>query len=299
MGFLKDFLSTDDGRKITKLHKESCTYTVRYQYWIDSLFERVMKLFVWDIPEKLPPKEIEMRLILQGHCGVAKYENELTAFFGSFNGVTKYNDEYKNYNVRCPIYSSNKRIGKEVIVINNNSLRNPTFELVHHYATMLAHVEVTIINTLINARDSGGVPIASTQKQKNSIIEYQNKIFNGNYGVVTDIGNLGIEYAGSDRKTQQNLGEMMETRRELLKSFYSDIGVRSAFEKRNNTIQAEVQADTSLLLLNISDMLKCRKEACEEINKLFNTNWSVKVAEEIDYGSENEIAEDNTAIESE
>lgn len=297
MGFLGTFLNTDEGRKITTLAKESCTYNVKYGYWRDSLFERVMKLFVWENTGDLKPKEIEQRLILNGHCGIAEYKGELTAFYGSFYGVTKYMDEWTNYIVRCPIYTGTKKIGTDVVVIDNNSLRNPTFELVHHYATMLAHTEVSLINCLINARDSGGVPIASTEKQKTSIREYQNQLFNGKYGVVTDIGNLGITYAGSDRKTQQDLIDIMETREKLIKSFYSDIGVRSAFEKRNNTVQAEVEADTSLLLLNLADMLKCRERACEEVNKLFGTNWSVHVAREIDYGAENQRIQFDTSTE--
>ena len=297
MGFLNEFLVTDEGRKITKLAKDSCTYNVKYAYWRDSLFERVMKLFVWENTGDLKPKEIEQRLILNGHCGIAEYKGELTAFYGSFYGVTKYMDEWTNYIVRCPIYTAEKKIGTDVIVIDNNSLRNPTFELVHHYATMLAHTEVSLINCLINSRDSGGVPIASTEKQKASIKEYQNQIFNGKYGVVTDVGNLGITYAGSDRKTQQDLIDIMETREKLIKSFYSDIGVRSAFEKRNNTVQAEVEADTSLLLLNLADMLRCREKACEEVNKLFGTNWSVHVAKEIDYGAENQRIQFDTSTE--
>ena len=295
MGFLNEFLVTDEGRKITKLAKDSCTYNVKYAYWRDSLFERVMKLFVWENTGNLKPKEIEQRLILNGHCGIANYQGELTAFYGSFYGVTKYMDEWTNYIVRCPIYTAEKKIGTDVVVIDNNSLRNPTFELVHHYATMLAHTEVSLINCLINSRDSGGVPIASTEKQKASIKEYQNQIFNGKYGVVTDVGNLGITYAGSDRKTQQDLIDIMETREKLIKSFYSDIGVRSAFEKRNNTVQAEVEADTSLLLLNLADMLRCREKACEEVNKLFGTNWSVHVAKEIDYGAENQRIQFDTS----
>ena len=297
MGFLNEFLVTDEGRKITKLAKDSCTYNVKYAYWRDSLFERVMKLFVWENTGNLKPKEIEQRLILNGHCGIADYQGELTAFYGSFYGVTKYMDEWTNYIVRCPIYTAEKKIGTDVVVIDNNSLRNPTFELVHHYATMLAHTEVSLINCLINSRDSGGVPIASTEKQKASIKEYQNQIFNGKYGVVTDVGNLGIKYAGSDRKTQQDLIDIMETREKLIKSFYSDIGVRSAFEKRNNTVQAEVEADTSLLLLNLADMLRCREKACEEVNKLFGTNWSVHVAKEIDYGAENQRIQFDTSTE--
>ena len=204
------------------------------------------------------------------------------------NGVTKYQDEFKNYNVRCPIHSSSREIGKDVIVINNNSLRNPCYDLIHHYAILLGHVETTLLNCLINVRDSGGVPIASTEKQKQSINAYHTKLFNGEYGVITDSGQLGIEYAGTDRGTRQDILNIMEVREKIIKSFYSDIGVRSAFEKRNNTVMAEVEADTSLLLLNLSDMIDCRKKAADDVNNMFGTNWSVHIAKEIDYSVENE-----------
>lgn len=293
MGFLNDLLTT--GNTITKLDKLSCTYTVMYRYWRDSLFERVMRLFIWENTGDVDPKEIEQRLILQGHCGITKIpsnkykhsdKNSLVAMYGTLFGPTEYLDEYTNYTVRCPLYSGTRTIGKDIVVINNNALRNPTYELVHHYATLLGHTEVTIINLMINARDAGGIPIASTEKQKTSIKEYISKIFNGQPDVVTDIGNLGIQYAGTDRHTQQQLMEVMDTRKEILRSFYNDIGVRSNFTKRSNTVEAEVESDSSLLLLNLSDMLKQREKACKEINKLFGVNWKVKIAEELNYKDE-------------
>ena len=301
--FLDNIIKTREGKMFTNYQKEECSYNFLYKYWRDQLFERIMRLFVWEntydpkTHEGVPPKEIEMRLVLAGHCGIAEYENELTAFFGTFFGPTKYNDEWSGYTVRCPIWSGTKTIGKDVVIINNNALRNPTYNLVHHYATLLGHTETSLINCLINVRDSGGVPVVSTEKQKQSIINYQNRIFNGQYGVVTDIGNLGIEYMGSDKNTNQDLMKIMEAREKLIKSFYSDIGVRSAFEKRNNTVMAEVEADTSLLLLNLSDMIKQREDACEQVNAMFGTNWLVHVAKEIDYGSENERVQFDTATE--
>lgn len=288
--FLEEYVENKEGSKVLKLARESTTYNRGYMYWRDALFERVMRLFVWEGTGELKPKEIEQRLHIAGHCGITKIngEKELTAMFGTFYGVTKYIDEFTNYMVRCPIYSGKRTIGKDVVVINNNSLRNATYYLIHHYAVLLAHTEVTLVNELVNARDSGGIPIASTEKQKASILDYQGKVYNGQYGVVSDMGMLGVNYAGTDRKTAQNIIDIIEVREKLIKSFYSDIGVRSAFEKRNNTVQAEVEADTSLLLLNLSDMLDCRKKACEEVNDMFGTNWSVHVAEEIDYGAENQ-----------
>lgn len=294
-----DFMDTKEGRNISKLARESSTFNAFYKYWRELLFERIMRLFVWENTGDVQPKEIEQRLLLQGHCGITKLENDnqLTAMYGNFYGVTKYIDEWSNYTVRCPIYSGTREIGKDIVVINNNSLRNPAYHLVHHYAIILAHTEVTLVNCLVNARDSGGIPVVGTEKQKQSVAEYQGKIFNGQYGTVTDIGNLGIEYLGSDRKTGQDLMDIIETREKIIKSFYSDIGVRSAFEKRNNTVMAEVEADTSLLLLNLSDMIHYREKGAEEVNKMFGTNWTVHIAEEIDYSTENQIVAFDTGTE--
>ena len=311
--FLTNYIEIDskEGKKISKLARESCTYNAYYLYWRDELFERVMRLFVWentydmkdDKVVGIKPKEIEQRLLLQGHCGITKLkvdgkeEKELTAMFGHYYGVSKYIDDRPYYMVRCPIYSGQRTIGKDIVVIDNNSLKNPTYDLVHHYATMLAHAEVTLVDALVNVRDCGGIPVASTEKQKQSIASYQGKVFNGQYGVVTDIGNLGLQFLGSDRKTHQGIMDIMEIREKLIKSFYSDIGVRSAFEKRNNTVQAEVEADSSLLLLNLSDMIDAREKGAEKVNKMYGTNWTVHVAEEIDYGIENQRIQFDTTTE--
>lgn len=298
--FLQNYVDHDEkDLTLTKLAMESSTYSAFYMYWRDELFERIMRLFVWENTYSLEnnkvvgikPKEIEQRLLLQGHCGITiiEGEKELTAMFGNFFGVSKYMDERPKYMVRCPIYSGERTIGQDIVVIDNNSIRNPAYDLVHHYAVLLAHNEVTFIDALVNARDAGGVPIAQTEKQKQSIKSYLGKIFNGQRDIVTDIGALGIQYAGSDRKTSQNIVDIYQTREKLLKSFYSDIGVRAAFEKRSNSVEAEVEADTSLLLLNLADMIKCRKDGAAAVNDMYGTNWSVHIAQEIDYGTENEI----------
>ena len=286
--FIDNYIQSKEGKNVLKLARESATYNAAYKYWRDELFERVMRLFVWENTGDVKPKEIEQRLHLTGHCGITMLNGELTAMFGDFYGVTKYIDEFPYYMVRCPIYSGKRTIGKDVVVINNNSIRNATYDLIHHYAVLLGHTEVTLVNELVNARDSGGIPVASTEKQKQSILDYEGKIYNGQYGVVSDIGMLGVNYAGTDRRTGQSITDIMQTRDRLLKSFYSDIGVRSAFEKRNNTVEAEVAADTSLLLLNLSDMIESRQKAANEVNKMFGTDWRVHIAKEIDYGTENE-----------
>lgn len=291
---LKANYNGKDKKNLIEYHLDACTYPAYYRYWTNELFERLMRLFVWENTYELvdgkivgvDPKEIESRLILRGFTVISKLrpsDKELTSFFGSMFGPTKYFDEWKQVNVHCPIYAGIRTIDKDAIIVNNTAIRNPTYMYVHHYATLLAHAEVTLVDMMVDARDNGGVPVARTQKQFESIRAYQNKRFNGKYGVVTDMGGLGVDYAGSDRKTSQSVLEVLEARNKLIRSFYSDIGIRAAFEKKSNVNSLEIDGNDSLLKFNISDMLDQRELACKKINELFDVNWSVRLPEEIDY----------------
>lgn len=261
---------------------DSSTFNKTYLFWKEHLFERMMRLFVWE-STPIDQKEIEQRLLLQGYCGIAPFKRrgELTAFFGSLSGVTKYIDEKVNFIAHCPIWTDTLKIGIECALINNTAIRNPAIHLIHHYAVMLAHADVSLIMCMINHRSDTGIPVAKTEKHKESIRSLQKKLFNGEYGYLADIGDLGLDYVKVTTTSSEDIVKLYEVREKLIKSFYADIGVRSAFEKNNNTVNAEVTSDQSFLLLNISDMLEQRKIGCERVNDLYGTNWSVDLAPEI------------------
>ena len=296
MGYLNTWLDWTN-INISEYARENSTYSAFYFYWRDELFSRVMRLFV-EKTDPIPSKEIEIRLMMSGHCGIAEYKGELTAFWGTFNGISKYRDELPFYNVHSPVYAKNLVIGKDVVVIDNNTLRNPLYDLIHHYAILLAHNEVTYIHTLVNARSANGVPIATTKKQKDSIKSFIGKLFNGQYDVVTDIGNMGIEYAGAHMATAQNVESLWNARERILASFLSDIGVKTGIDKRSNSVSDEINADTPSLLINLNDMLNARKEGFDRVNRHFGTNWTVELNENLDYTNmftqEGDSNEENT-----
>ena len=280
--YLDTYLDMMPGIDISKYALESTTYTNFYFYWRDELFQRVCSLFK-EHTDPVPTKEIEIRLMMTGHCGIMPYKGELTAFFGQYNGISKYRDEKPFYCVHSPVYSGNHTIGKDIEVISNNTLRNPLYDMIHHYAIMLAHSEVTYIITMVNARNAGGTPIAKSTKQYNSIKKFLGKIFNGQFDVVEDIGELGVEMAGVHTNTAQNIESIWNTRQRILSAFLSDIGVKSGIDKRSNTVSDEINADTPSLLINLNDMLNARKEGFDKVNKHFGTSWTVELNPDINY----------------
>ena len=267
---------------ISKYARENSTYSTFYFYWRDELFSRVMRLFK-ENTDPIKPREVEVRLMMQGHCAIAPLKGELTAFFGLPNGISKYYDDKPFYSVHSPVYSANLKIGRDCEMIMNNTLMNPLYDLIHHYAILLAHTEVTYIHTAVNARSANGVPIASTEKQKRSIKDFIGKLFDGKYDVVTDIGNMGIEYAGAHTNVAQGVEALWNARQRILASFLSDIGVKSGIDKRSNSVEDEVNADTPSLLINLNDMLEARKEGFERVNRHYGTSWTVELNEELNY----------------
>lgn len=297
MGFLTEMAGCVPDNIFLKDIEKACTLPDFFRFWRDNLFERLMRLFIWEGTGDLEPKEIEERVLMAGHCGIAKYKGKPTAFFGSFFGVTVYQDEWTGYNVHSPIYSNTFKIDKNIAIINNNSLRNPSLEHVNHYAKLLAHADVTLMLQMVQARDAGGVPIAQNEKAKQSLLQYQKDIYNGKLATVSDLAGIGVNFLGADRHTNLDINSVWDVRTKLLKAFYADIGVRATFDKRSNAVVDEITSDSSMLLYNVSDMLEERKKGAEKVNKLFGTNWSVRLSDQINYTTENEPEEIKAAEE--
>ena len=264
--------------------RESTTYSSYYFFWRDELFQRCCQLFK-EITDPVPPHEVEVRLMIRGHAGIAvlPMDNELTAFFGTPSGIGKYRDRKPFYTVRSPVWSQTLEVGKEVEVIYNNTLANPLYDLVHHYAQILAHTEITFIDTAIMARIPNGAPVAKSQIQQNGFHNFFVRLFEGKFGFVADPGDMGVEYAGAHTNITQGVEELWSARQRILSDFLSDIGIKTGLDKRSNTVSDEANADTPALLVNLKDMLEARKEGFDRVNKLFGTKWSVELNEDLDY----------------
>lgn len=283
-----------------KLSKTASTFSANYRFWMNYLFERTMLLFKWNgLPEDpnvkgvtLQQKEIEIPLMVEGICGVyagKETKGNPMPFFADQGGdPTIFYDTYKSLMIRSPKFANSLKVGTEVAMIGNTSLNNSLYPLVNRYAIMLAHMEVSLINTLINGRDSGGVPVASTEAQRQSIMNYRDALCTGRVGVIMDPAFLGVDFKGISKNTTLSVSELIEAMENTLESFYNAIGVRTTWKKKGNMIQEEVQANDSMVLLNISDMLESRKRGAEMVNNLFGTNWTVEKVSILNYDQEGE-----------
>lgn len=258
-----------------------------YNFWVNNLFERICRLFEWngtgeDLTGGIDPIHIEKPLLLYGTVGITEYDGRLTAFCGSYSGVSVYYDRYPYYIVRSPIYSGSRTVGRDIAVIRNNANETNMQHLCHRYAIMLSHTECTLVTTLVNARVSS-VPTVNNNKQKTLVDQWRNGVYNGKIGTIVDSGFLSVKWHDINLNNGVNIKDLMEVRENLLCSFYHDVGVRTTQTKKGNLIQAELQGNDTMLLLNLDDMLDARERGAAEVNRIYGTNWSVKKCKELEY----------------
>lgn len=274
------YLTKYNDKLIRKEEKEQLTTINSYNYWCNMLFEKSVRIFEWhNLP--FPQKEIETRLIYDGYCGFVKDDIKgLMVASGSMSGVTEYFDEFTEFTYASPTArGGSKKIGKECVIINNNSIRNSLYPLICRYASMLAHTEVTLKCALLNARYTD-VFSTDSQGTAESIKAFHQKIYDGEEDVIVDDSLISSLENKANANTKTSIKEILETRNEILKSFYNEIGVRYMKDKKERMVVPEVDNDAQMLLLNIKDMERERKKAVEEINKIFGTNIEVHLSKE-------------------
>lgn len=278
--FFDEYLSKNTN--IKRILKTSGTFEAGYDYWSNYLSERVLRLFEWKNTDDVPSREIEIALMLGGSCGVTdKYKKTLSVYQGNYAGEpTQYFDVYKKYSVYSPVYSKVLNIGTDVIVGRNNSLMNNVLPLIHRYAMMLSHIEVSLVDALIDGRTSS-VPVAMTQAQKTALDNWRNDLCNGKVKSIMDPAFSSVKFVDLKGNIGLTIKDLIEARENILNGFYSDIGVKTAWNKKGNMIQEEVEASDGLMLFNINDMLRCRQKLAEEVNEKYGTNWTVDMSEEL------------------
>lgn len=285
----------DCNNNIKKLSREAHSFSCGYDFWLNWLFERVMRLFVWDIETPtIRGKNIEGILLTNGTAFITdKYKNALSAYYSHLWGETQYYDEFTKVDVNSPLWSESLSINTDGVLINNNSVRNSVYPLLHRYAIMLSHTEVTYCDYMINLRDAGSVPTGGTRAVVEALSQYNNDLCNGKIGAVYDPALSMSEWKQTGKQFHTSPTELLEARKNLLESFFNDIGVRTNHDKKGNMIVEEISSNDAMLLFNLDDMLECRKKACEAINKKYGVNWSVTKNKELVYNESGVSVDEN------
>lgn len=277
-----------------------------YHYWFNKLLQRCMSIFNWNgLPENIPEREIELNLLLTGHCVIFEHDNKLITQVTTLYG----NEDSIYYYPTKAIYASPKagygtlEIDKNCCIIYNSPLQNNIFyfpndggllSFIQRYARMLADIESTINIYTVNTRATS-FPTAANDTVKNSLEKFFDKIAIGKRAVVSD--NAIIEQFRNVEITRSNykdgINDLLIARDKTLEMFYRDIGIKFYNPKKAQVTEDELETNDQLLLISITDMLKEQQQGVERLNNMYgrkyNFNASVEIAPEFKRSDENGI----------
>lgn len=236
--------------------------------------------FEWsNLPNSINEKWIERYLFHHGKC----------MFFNDFEKglmVTKCNDggmlnPYDEPTILRPVATNFEGNTKQYennidcVLISNNDENIPTVNTVKLYAYRLADITRTIdIN--ISAMKTP-VLITCSEKQRATLKQVY-KQWNGNEPVI--FGSKDLDLSGINvLKTDAPIvfDKLQIEKHAVWNEFLTFIGINNAnMDKRERLVDDEVQANNEQIEMFAETMLKSRQRACDEINKMFNLNVSVK-----------------------
>ena len=283
-----------DKYKLNK--KELVNSYIRY------MLNRTQDMFEYKgLPESIPKKNLELYLQTKGFVVIpSKNIDKPVAMYGGLGGVPNeyYMPTIAIVNNPYLKYNESLTIGKDCIVIYNDSTITGLMPMFEKYALLLAECDLSI-NMINKTNRIDNVIECGDSNTEAAALKFIEDIENGELSHIVskkfiDESLLKIH---SLSKTTDNLLKLIELRNYIESSWYIDLGLNSNYNmKRESLTDSETEVDTYTLTPLIKNMLEERQNGIKWINEKWNLNISV------DLGGSwkklfNKILSDNEGVE--
>lgn len=280
-------------------HSIAQEYYSNYIIRLDSMFE-------WKgLPDTIPEYILERYLKINGWCGIgyAPENSPKQGLFCFFGGLGSTPDEYYQPTqiiLANPVLGSKSyTIGEDVVWARNDSLGYGVSRLLSRYSHLLAANDISINIAQVTSR----IPFVITAEDGASIDSAKQFIKDaedGKIGHIVDdswFKENGVNIIPTTSNNSGNyLKALIELHQYLKAQCSNDLGIGSNYNmKRERLTQVEAENSTPYLLPLVDEMLKFRKKICDDVNAMFNQNWSVELsgAWKLEQESQKQAVEDN------
>lgn len=231
------------------------------------------------LPEYIEKRNAEEPLIIFGSSVAFKNKDNLMDIMGYT--ATKY-DRYYNpiiLETKSPYdedFNSQTLTDKDFIIVNNNTVRQPSSVYLYFLATRLANIEKQIDTNIKAIKNPRMWQVPEGQEQTIQQI-------------VNDVNSDDVDILVSDKlqdiiklnQAQSNYyaDKLEELKFNVINDVLTMLGISNigAVEKKERLISIEVEQNNIINNLNLNDMLECRKVGYEKVNKKFGTDISVSI----------------------
>jgi hypothetical protein len=236
-----------------------------------------LSLFEWhNLPETCNPRFLEMTLFSEGRAIFVIDPNlGFLTLKVTPNGCVNHYNEYTSYEAYSNTYNTKTFYpNKDCVYIRNNYLEKPTSITTMLFASRIAEIQRTI-DVNINAQKTP-IFIRCDEKNRTTLETIYNQ-YQGNRPVILggkDINLDGIKVFNTDAPYVTD--KLQIQKHEMLNELMTFYGLQNAnTQKKERLITDEVEANNEEIDIMAQTMLIARKEACNQINKLFDLNVSV------------------------
>ena len=278
----------DNNGKMPKAEKLKDCYNnnnviIGYNYYVNLLTEKALGMYKYNnCPESLPQEQIERRLILDGFCVVFnKNPWGLVTAPASIYGEDIYYLPTNATYTQVKIGSGELAVGKNCVVIYNSQVdmysKVGLRDLIGRYARLLADVDSSVSNMIVNTRRQK-MGLAKSGNAAKALREFIDSMYAGEPAEIktqTFIEMIKTVDWNDSTQSGRNIADLIASKQKILADFLQEIGVKTAFEKAERLITSEVSANDQLLTINKEDMLYCRQKGIERVNDMFGTNITV------------------------
>ena len=245
-------------------------------------------VFKWEaLPPEIDEKWIERYLFHEGKCMFFKDESLgfMVAKFTNSGGINYYDEPTlltpvaTNYSAFLSETGRDIRgyiNGEECVLIRNNDIMIPTRRTILMYAYRIAEIQRTIdIN--IQAQQTP-VLVTGSDKQKLSLMQVYKK-WKGHEPIIFGDKALEDKPLGVLKTEAPIVFDKLQIQKHaVFNEVMTFLGINNANQdKRERLVAGEVQANNEQIEMSAYCMLKSRKLACEQINRMFGTKISVKL----------------------
>lgn len=245
------------------------------------MMARLCSMFKWTgLPDTIPQRELELMLMFGGVIIAAKYDGNLYVFNGGLGGPPDVYYRPTIATIANPAlkYSASLKIGEECQIVLNDSMAAGLFPLCGRYALMMAENDTSLRIADINSRIVTLIS-AADDRTRAAAEKYLEKVKEGEMGILADNSFLdslkALPYSTAGASGM--ITNLIELQQYLKASFFNEIGLNSNYNMKREAINSEeAQKDKEALRPLADDMLKCRQEGAERINKAYGTDITVE-----------------------
>lgn len=251
------------------------------------MLDRSLLMFKYhNLPETLPPIELERLLQTNGFAGVTEVNGELYAFYGGLGGEQDVYGRPTTMVISNPALNYNETlvIDRDVVLMRNDSMMLGLIPTFAKYSSIMNENELSMTLASISQRVNNLISVAD-DNTADSAKKYLKQLEEGKLGYIFESKLFdSLQTNPMNSSGGSSITELIELQQYLKASMYNEIGLNANYNmKRERLNSSEVEMNSDNLYPLVDNMLEHRRMALEQINEKYGTDISVEFNSSWDY----------------